>query len=395
MGDTPNTVFLRLEGPLQAWGDNSKFVIRRTMEAPTKSGVMGLISCARGLTRQAASKRLPELNALAMGVRIDRAGTRWWDYHTVGAGYGVLTAAGKIKKTASTGKYETLITRREYLCDANFLVALQGYPGLIEEIAEALQKPEWPVFLGRKCCSPSVPILVTRMRSDGNSEADTGPFDSLEEALASQAWRPRYDGDTPHNEARNRSKTIQLDCLIEWRPTPEIDIAPADAEVWYDAPVSLDPPVHEPRLVKRTSVQVSVGKPLQLRTPPPTPPRADYSNKEFRKRRKDRLKSDQGLCVFCKSPATTVQHVTYRRAGGHEDSEDLRSLCRLCHDAITMIEYGLGMGLDRINPEDPLWRDDIIAKRDEIRRWRSEEGRRRALRGVPVRVRRELLEEGD
>ena len=33
-----NTLFLRLEGPLQAWGDHeSKFVIRRTAEAPTKS----------------------------------------------------------------------------------------------------------------------------------------------------------------------------------------------------------------------------------------------------------------------------------------------------------------------------------------------------------------------
>ncbi len=49
----PTYVFLRLEGPLQAWGDNSKFVIRRTMEAPTKSGVIGLICCAMGLSRQA------------------------------------------------------------------------------------------------------------------------------------------------------------------------------------------------------------------------------------------------------------------------------------------------------------------------------------------------------
>ncbi|MGH9433413.1 MAG: CRISPR-associated protein Cas5, partial [Terriglobia bacterium] len=41
-----NTLFLRLEGPLQSWGDQqSKFVIRRTAEAPTKSGVIGML-CA-------------------------------------------------------------------------------------------------------------------------------------------------------------------------------------------------------------------------------------------------------------------------------------------------------------------------------------------------------------
>ncbi len=34
-----NTLFLRLEGPLQAWGDQqSKFVIRRTSEATQSLG---------------------------------------------------------------------------------------------------------------------------------------------------------------------------------------------------------------------------------------------------------------------------------------------------------------------------------------------------------------------
>ena len=92
---------------------------------------------------------------------------------------------------------------------------------------------------------------------------------------------------------------------------------------------------------------------------------------------------DRYACVFCKAPlegrGATVQHVTYRRAGGSETLDDLRSLCRLCHDAVTMMEYGLGMGLDRINPEEPRWRDEIIRKRDEIVAFRSLETRRRRL----------------
>jgi hypothetical protein len=102
------------------------------------------------------------------------------------------------------------------------------------------------------------------------------------------------------------------------------------------------------------------------------------------------------LCVFCKQQASQVHHASYRHAGGDESVEDdLRSLCRLCHDALTMIEYGLGSGLDRIDPCDTRWRDDILRVRDEIRRWRSEEGRRRALRAAPERVRREILEEDE
>ena len=83
-----NTLFLRLEGPLQAWGDQeSKFVIRRTAEAPTKSGVIGMLCAALGVSRSKASDGwLPKLCALRMGVRLDRPGVRWWDYHTVGAG---------------------------------------------------------------------------------------------------------------------------------------------------------------------------------------------------------------------------------------------------------------------------------------------------------------------
>ncbi|MBN1511825.1 MAG: type I-E CRISPR-associated protein Cas5/CasD [Phycisphaerae bacterium] len=368
-----STVFLRLEGPLQAWGDTSKFVIRRSMEAPTKSGVVGLICCAMGLSRVAARERLAELNGLAMGVRIDRAATRWWDYQTVGARTGMTTAAGGVK----TGAQGTLITRREYLADASFLVALQGDAVLVERIAGALQKPKWQLYLGRKSCPPSVPVFA-RPRQD---ETWTNPMagkGSLKPALEEVPWCPRYRGDAASDGP------INLPCLIEWRQTNDTDIAPDEAEVWYDAPFSFDPPVHHPRLVMRDAVTVDVGAALQHRTPPPPRPRADYRNSEYKRRRIARLESDHGLCVFCKSPATTVQHVTYRRAGGDEEQDDLRSLCRLCHDAVTMIEYGMGMGLDRINPEDRQWRDQIIARREEIIRFRSLETRRRRLSAEEV-----------
>jgi hypothetical protein len=39
----------------------------------------------------------------------------------------------------------------------------------------------------------------------------------------------------------------------------------------------------------------------------------------------------------------------------------------------------MGMGLDRINPEEPKWRELIIQKRDEIIEFRSLETRRRRL----------------
>lgn len=360
---TVSTLFLRLEGPLQAWGNQqSKFVIRRTAEAPTKSGVIGMLCAALGVCRaEAAAGWLPKLGALRMGVRADQPGVRWWDYHTVGAGMSMRTAEGGTKPGA-------MLTRREYLCDASFLVALQGEAALIAELVAAIKAPKWTLYLGRKSCPPSRPLL--------DPEHPPGEFPDMPAALKSVPWRKRLKGD-PQPQT--------LECLLDWQPTEDQTEAPADALVWYDVPVTFDPPSHQPRFVIRQQVRVgrdgeiTTAPPTQSETPAPARPRADYTNTEYRNRRKERLDDDYHLCVFCKAAATTVQHITYRHAGGGEHIEELRSLCRLCHDAVTMIEYGLGMGLDRINPEEPRWRDLIREKREEIIKFRSLETRRRHL----------------
>jgi len=364
-----NTLFIQMEGPFQAWGNHeSKFVIRRTAEAPTKSGVIGMLCAALGVSRSHASQEwLPKLSALHMGVRIDAPGVRWWDYHTVGAEMEMRIAEGEDKTRSGA-----MLTRREYLCDASFLVALQGEPALIGELESAMKKPQWVLYLGRKCCPPSRPLM----------EHPAGEFPDLLSALKYIPWRPRLKGD--------QAPEI-LDCLLDWKPMPEQPEAPDDALVWYDVPLTFEPPAHQPRFVIRKELRVGANrevgiaeKPAQNHTPQPPRPRADYGNTEYKKRRLERLDHDHHLCIFCKGPATTVQHVTYRRAGGEEVPEDLRSLCRLCHDAVTMIEYGLGMGLDRINPENPRWRDSIIKKRDEIIEFRSLETRRRRLQPEEV-----------
>ncbi|MBI2873172.1 MAG: type I-E CRISPR-associated protein Cas5/CasD [Chloroflexi bacterium] len=364
-----NTLFLRLEGPLQAWGNQeSKFVVRRTADAPTKSGVIGMLCAALGVSRPAAAPewigKSGKLCALRMGVRIDQPGVRWWDYHTVGAHMQMRTAEGRPKAGA-------MLTRREYLCDASFLVALQGEPTLVAQLEAALRKPCWTPYLGRKACPPSRPLLERPAEESGD----------LLTALCSVPWRPRLRGDQPGPI---------LECLLDWQPSLEEPVAPAGALVAYDVPLTFEPPAHDPRFVVRRRLRVGEGgevsiaeKPAQSSTPAPPRPRADYKNTEYQKKRDARWGKDHYLCVFCKAPLTprtrTVQHVTYRRAGGDETLDDLRSLCRLCHDAVTMIEYGLGMGLDRINPEDSSYRERIIEKRREIIQFRSLETRRRRL----------------
>lgn len=168
-----NTLFLRLESPLQAWGDNSQWSERRTAPEPTKSGIVGMLACALGWKDD---ERIATLSrTIQIGVRCDVVGTAapLRDYHTVGGGYDepqLLTAEGKPK--FSSGKPHTEPTWRYYLCDASFLVAVRADDELVAQLAHAIQFPVWPLFLGRKSCVP------TRPPFDG-----LGDYESITDAL--------------------------------------------------------------------------------------------------------------------------------------------------------------------------------------------------------------------
>ncbi|MFI6367968.1 type I-E CRISPR-associated protein Cas5/CasD [Nocardia sp. NPDC050630] len=182
---TPITsvLLLRLAGPLQSWGENSRFNRRETRPEPTKSGVVGLLAAALGLERGAD---LNALTRLTMGVRTDHPGTLLRDFHTVADYRGVplkqtgVNAKGTQKPTGPA-KY-THITYRYYLQDAVFLVGMAGEPDLVAELAAAVARPASPLALGRRSCPPTQPILV------GNESA------ALLDVLSSHPWQATGNG---------------------------------------------------------------------------------------------------------------------------------------------------------------------------------------------------------
>lgn len=360
MSNGSDTLFLRLAGPMQSWGTSSRFQIRRTDAFPSKSGVLGLLLCAMGVHREESPPELERLSALEMGVRVDRLGIMDWDYHTAGARIGIRSADGKIKKTASTGEYETLLSRRQYLYDASFLVALHGPEELVADCARALDEPAWPIFLGRKCCVPAEPVF-----------AGLGSCASVEAALASIPWRPRINA----IDRRDHDPTRTLDTFIEHRVGSP---APDGARLVYDVPRAFGFFSHGPRWVVAGQVTVPVGEPL-LGLPARSAGRrrVDSASPQWKAARGSRLRLDRYLCVFCKSPAVDVHHVDYENVG-RETDEDLRSLCKICHDACTMLEYGQDMHTRRVDPLDPDLRAAIL---QQIKKLLTERrlGRRRAL----------------
>ncbi|MCF3169839.1 type I-E CRISPR-associated protein Cas5/CasD [Streptomyces californicus] len=151
-------LLLRLAGPLQSWGTHSKYLWRDTARFPTRSGVVGMLAAGLGRERGAA---LDDLTALSMTVRVDRPGVVLSDYHTVGGGLPadekVITASGK-RRSEETG---TLASKRHYLADASFTLALTSDDAdLLHVCAAALRDPYWPLFLGRRSCPPEGPVLL-------------------------------------------------------------------------------------------------------------------------------------------------------------------------------------------------------------------------------------------
>lgn len=151
MEEKKTLLILRLEGALQSWGDHSKWDVRDSGDFPSKSGIVGLLACAMGMER--GDPDIPALSsALRMAVRADRPGVRMLDFHTV-QGHPLYNAAGKPRQS------NTILSPRWYLQDAGFLVALDLPEYWLERVVAALKRPAWPIYLGRKNCVPSRPVL--------------------------------------------------------------------------------------------------------------------------------------------------------------------------------------------------------------------------------------------
>jgi CRISPR system Cascade subunit CasD len=150
-----HTLLLRLKAPMQAWGTSSRFSIRETGKEPSKSGVIGLLCAALGISRDEANTNnatFNDLTKLKFGVRVNREGVMQKDYHT----------AQNIAK-ADGGTKDTELSTRWYLADADFLVGLESEDfQLLETLQNAVKNPKWQLFLGRKAFVPSVPIYLAK-----------------------------------------------------------------------------------------------------------------------------------------------------------------------------------------------------------------------------------------
>lgn len=225
-------LLLWLEAPLQAWGHDSKFGRRDSLDFPTKSGVLGLLCCAQG-ANGAQHEWLAAWADLDMQVaayvRQDAKGKPLsrlpllQDFHMVGSGYDdqdpwqtlliPLSADKKNRKVALTYRY--------YLQDMAYAVALQAPAPLAASAVAALQAPVWDLYLGRKNCVPTE-FIFQGVYDDSAAALAAGQqlAASKQRTLAMRVLQGEHDGevltlnDVPlqfgeHKKYRDRRVTVQ------------------------------------------------------------------------------------------------------------------------------------------------------------------------------------------
>lgn len=228
-------LLLWLEAPLQSWGYDSRFGRRDSLDFPTKSGVLGLLCCARGAGGEECDwlATWADLDMQVVGyVPQNKLGQPLArqpllrDFHMVGSGYDdqdpwqtlLIPKTSEGKKAVGGG---TKMTYRYYLQDMAFAVVLQVPDGQAEAITEALQNPVWDLYLGRKNCVPAEFIYQGCFHNKEQAlEAGATLAAEKKRAFALRVLQGEHEGEVltlndvplqfgPYKKYRDRQVTVQ------------------------------------------------------------------------------------------------------------------------------------------------------------------------------------------
>lgn len=173
-------LIIKLQGAMQAWGGHTFEDYRPSHIFPTRSAVVGLLGACLGIDR-ADIQGIADLNSsFELMVRADKRKVqtkqfgqikekiltmhKMTDFHTV------LDA----RKVDGSARTDAIISHREYLCDAEFSLALEFRNNAVfnlEKVKQAIQKPYYTPFLGRRSCPIQQPLFKSIVAAENAQKA--------------------------------------------------------------------------------------------------------------------------------------------------------------------------------------------------------------------------------
>lgn len=193
-------LMITLAAPRASFAGPAPGGIRGTERAPTRSALLGLVAAALGVKQSDTEGHRVLSDTLAFASRVEQDGSLEVDYHTTQVG-----KKSDLKKRVLYSRHDeldlprsdlsTILSERSYRCDYRATVAicrLDDNKAALEAIQNALRKPKWTLYLGRKCSAlawPLAPVLIEAP----DWQAALAQFDVQREAER-EKWRSQKAG---------------------------------------------------------------------------------------------------------------------------------------------------------------------------------------------------------
>jgi len=167
-----NYLLFRLYGPLASWGEVAIGESRHTGLKPKKSAMLGLLGAALGIQREddVSQAALAEGYKFAFNVR--STGQLLRDYHTTQVPDSVGKFSYRTRRdelVLGKERLGTILSTREYRTDTQVVVAVRAEPDAVWPLAvikEALLKPIYHLYIGRKSCPLAIPLNPELLSAD-------------------------------------------------------------------------------------------------------------------------------------------------------------------------------------------------------------------------------------
>jgi CRISPR system Cascade subunit CasD len=226
-------LMLRFDAPLMSFGGVLVDQHNRTERFPGAAMITGLIGNALGWHHGDAEALNGLQSRIEYAARWDVPPTPLRDYHTVDLGQAHLSQPGWTTRGApehregGSAKKGTHERYRHYWADGVMTLALalgNGDPDL-DTVTAALQRPARPLFLGRKTCLPSAPLVIgQREATDTLSALKAEPRDRRAAPQAERfeaCWPPGCE-DARTEALQRENRTDERD----WRIQAHVGLRP-------------------------------------------------------------------------------------------------------------------------------------------------------------------------
>ena len=157
---------------MASYGDLAGHERRGGAQWPARSAVLGLLGAALGLDRTDHEGQTALAQGYAIALMVDKAGDILRDYHTVqtvpaARAKGAATRADALERVGRNPN--TAITIREYRTDVRVDVCVAARSDArwpLEQLRQALERPRFVLYFGRKSCPLARPLAPRILTAD-------------------------------------------------------------------------------------------------------------------------------------------------------------------------------------------------------------------------------------